>query len=171
MLINNYNPKKKRTLPEVWLHNSRKENKLSKKKQSFLMNNIQTRKQKLAKSRIFSSLPNNKLDQLSSSEKLLDNPSVFTPRASVLNRIDSENLLPMKVICKNYFKSDLIYLPFINQKFGGFHEIGRGSYAIAYSVFDRRSKEEFVLKTQQLSKFNKKSRIKRLMVDVIGTRD
>lgn len=88
----------------------------------------------------------------------------FTPKCSILNRINSQLLPPMRQICEKFFEPKMIQIKSIKDRFFKFQEIGKGSYAIAYSVFDKRTKNEFVLKSLNLNLFTKKSRIRKFIV-------
>lgn len=88
----------------------------------------------------------------------------FTPKCSILKRINSRLMPPMKTICQKYFEPIMSQIKSIKDIFFGFKEIGKGSYAIAYSVLDRRTKQEYVLKSLSLDLFTKKSRIKKFIV-------
>lgn len=88
----------------------------------------------------------------------------FSPNLSVLKKIKYFNNINMFSFCKKYLKPHAKEIELFESVFYNMKEIGRGSYAVAYSVRKKDGNDELVLKTLRLSKLSRFNKIKRLMV-------
>lgn len=73
----------------------------------------------------------------------------------------------MKEYCRSIFKHAFSEIDSIFYLFRNLHEVGSGSYAVAYSAVEKKSGKKFVLKTFRLKNFTKKSYVSRFMVKTL----
>jgi hypothetical protein len=97
----------------------------------------------------------------------LKNP--FTPKFSILSKLKKVININMNSVCKKYLTPFVKEIESINSKFLNLKEIGRGSYAIAYSGICKSTNKDVVIKELKLSKLSKISKIKRFMVAPLKT--
>jgi hypothetical protein len=74
--------------------------------------------------------------------------------------------IPVDVYCKEVFRHAFREIDSIFYLFANLHEIGSGSYAVAYSAIEKKTGKKYVLKTFKLKDFVKKSYVNRFMVRI-----
>ena len=81
-----------------------------------------------------------------------------------MHKIKRNKSIPVDVYCKEVFRNAFREIDSIFYLFANLHEIGSGSYAVAYSAIEKKTGKKYVLKTFKLKDFVKKSYVHRFMV-------
>lgn len=89
----------------------------------------------------------------------------FTPKFSVLSKLKKAVNIDMNRFCSRFLTPFAREIDSLHAQFNSIHEIGRGSYAVAFSAVDRSGSGELVVKQLKLNLLTKISKIKRFLVD------